>query len=223
MTKSSDFEMENLDVPVNGIVEIYYTDYIRIISDKSNLSHRSTIFVPEGFEILKAEFVVSQQKHGVDRSIDIVQPGTIAVSWDALVSLDSSLDELAGEAKKSGKGVEGFLKLKTAASILKFMTSVISSNRGKVSVRAWADGKKFSSKDGVLISDLRIKIWRRVSASDITALVAEIAMAAIENTDDAVSATIGKIKDAADASAGKNPKPAVKLEGEKAPALARKS
>lgn len=212
MASSGNYSVTNLQVEIGDVIEIYYENYINLVSDKKDVDHKSRIAVPHGFEILKAEFVVRKQEHEVTRRINIIQPGQLSLSSEAFVRFDKAMDAFKASAQDDKEKLSAFASLEAAAAAVSFWQVMDASNRGIVDVYAHAEGHEYSSDDGILKADLRIEMWRRTTSEDVTNLIAQLMQSAITGQADviteAVNSTLEKSK-----KVNEPPKPKTKVDG----------
>ena len=183
------------DIDFGGTTIIKFPDYVNLISDRGNLSQDTKITVPRGYEIVTANLVIKRKEHTTKQYIKkIVQPGTMSISKDILVDIAEAIDEAKASAKAKKLDVKGHASLKVSTKALSLNQVLNATTHGEVHVYAWADGRKYSSEDGVIIADLHVEIVRRPTEADLSELIDDIIVAVDENTTEAFSAALGKMK-----------------------------
>lgn len=183
------------DVDIGDTYTITIPKHVSLISDRGNLSHKTDLVLPSGFEILRAYFNVIKKKHTVTYTLEYTQPNTVRIDKDVLIDLRSAIDEVAASAEYKKAKISGAASLKVAASTLALRQTIDATNRGVVKVRAWADGRKYSSKDGVIIADVVIEMLRRPTEEDIADLILKVIGEIDANTTESFKAARGKIED----------------------------
>ena len=177
----------NLDFGEIG--NINYPEYVRLISDRGNLSQDTKITLPAGYEVLKADLKITTQKYTTKQYIKkITQPSMISIDKDVFIDVRDSIDEAKAQAKAKRKEIFGFGKLKSSLSSISLRQVINATTHAEVFVYAWADGRKYSSKDGVIIADLAIQVIRLPTTNDVADLIATIVKALGENTQEALDA-----------------------------------
>lgn len=144
----------------NGYVvgEIYSFDRknaIDLKSDRRNLSTRQYFDLPPGFVIENTELVVTEKKHTVTYGVSHYQANSILIDQRAVLSLEESLEKAHGifDGKKR---VEALASLSEENNVLKYASVLNAGSHARVAWHGWADGRKYSSKDGVIRADLKV-------------------------------------------------------------------
>lgn len=183
------------EIEIGEIGEIRLPEYIRLISDRGNLSQNTHYTVREGYEIVRAYLDIKKQKHTTNQYIkSIVQPDTIAVSKDVQINFEKSFEGAKAEAEAKGVKISGFGELEKEYAKVAASQVISATTNGQIYVHAWADGRKYSSKDGVIIADLVIELVRRPTDRDIDALIADVVRAVDDNTQEGVNAALATFK-----------------------------
>lgn len=184
------------EIEIGEIGVIRLPEYIRLISDRGNLSHNSFYTVREGYEIIRAYLDIKKQEYTTNQFIKaIIQPDTIAVSESVEINFEKSLESAKAKAEAGGKNISGFGELDKEYAKVASSQIISAATNGQVYVHAWADGRKWSSKDGVIIADLVIELVRRATDRDIDELIAGIVRTVDENTQESVNAALATFKD----------------------------
>lgn len=179
------------DIEIGEIGEIRLPEYIRLISDRGNLSQNTHYTVREGYEIVRAYLDIKLQKNTTNQYIkSIIQPDTIAISKEVDIKFEKSFESAKAEAEAKGVKIGGFGELEKEYAKVAASQIISATTNGQVYVHAWADGRKYSSRDGVIIADLVIELVRRPTDRDIDALIAEVVRAVDENTQEGVNSAL---------------------------------
>lgn len=183
------------EIEIGEIGIIRLPEYIRLISDRGNLSQNTHYTVREGYEIVRAYLDIKMQEHTTNQYIkSIVQPDTIAVSKDVQINFEKSLEGVKAEGEAKKVKLSGLGELEREYSKVAASQIISATTNGQVYVHAWADGRKYSSKDGVIIADLVIELVRRPTDRDIDSLIAEVVRSLDENTQEGVNLALEKFK-----------------------------
>ena len=152
---------------------------IDLESDRGNLKTSQYFDLPPGFVIESAELVVTKKKHTVTYSVSYYQANSILIDQRAVISLDESLEKARGlfDGKKR---VEAIASLSQANKSLRYVSVLNAGSHARVSWYGWADGRKYSSKDGVIRADLKV-------TARYTGTVAEIEQSLVN-----LAQTVGK-------------------------------
>lgn len=184
----------SIDLDFGEIGSISYPNYVHLISDRGNLSQDTKVTLPSGYEVLKADLVIKTKKHTTKQYIrKITQPSSISIDKDVFIDVRDSIDEAKAEAKVKGKELFGFGKLKSSLSSISLRQVINATTHAEVFVYAWADGREYSSKDGVIIADLEIQVIRLPTTNDVADLITEILKALDESTQEALDAAFQSV------------------------------
>ncbi|SEB02032.1 hypothetical protein [Rubrimonas cliftonensis] len=190
--------LSNDGIPIGTVKEFLYPNVIDLWSDKRNLTVKSHVTLPPGWVIESAQFIVHVKKHTVTYSHQIDQPQSVSLSQETLVHIankaKSAVGMFSGKAKIEASG-----KLSAAAAAVRHRFALDATSHGRVRYTGWADGKRYSSKDGVIRASLSVTARRAPTADEVDAtlatLAAKLADANTSMLRDAVKALQG-IKDA---------------------------
>lgn len=191
--RESVMSVKNLGLGEVGTIT--FKNYINLISDTSNLSQDSKITLPSGLEVLSANIVVTKQKYTTKQYIKkTTQPGLVSVDKEAFVTLKESIDEAKAKADFLGKKVFGFGSLKSSLDSISLRQVINATTHAEVHVYAWADGKKYSSRDGVIVADVVIEVIKRPTGDDIADLIVAVVKHLDGNTQESLDAAFKQVE-----------------------------
>lgn len=187
-------------VKMGEVKVFHFPNVIDLESDRGNLSINSHVQLPPGYVVENVEFIIHEQKHTVTYSHQIDQPKSVSISQASIVKISSQADFALGTftGKKTFKAA---LEVKKAADELRHSFVLDATSHARVKYSGWADGRKYSSKDGVIRASLEVTARRVPTDGEVdqalTTLAANLSDANASTMKEAVKAIKG-IKAAAD-------------------------
>lgn len=170
-----------------GIEPIIYPNHVHLHSDTRNLYHKTRVSMEDGVQIRSAYLDIKRREHQTEHNISTVQPGMISISKDVIIDFKNAIDSAEAKGEGKGENYSGFANLKSAANEIMVNSYVDASTHGYVDVYAMADGKRWSSRDGVIIADLVIIPSDTPSNKDVAQLISTIIIALDANTQEGVN------------------------------------
>ncbi len=169
-----------------------FANVIDLESDRGNLSTPKGSFVqlPPGYVIEEARFKLHKKKHTVKYGLSISQPNSVSISQESVLKISASADSAVG-AFSGKRKIKLAGELKTQAESLAHSYALDATSHARVKYHGWADGRKYSSRDGVIKASL-IVTARRVPLN--TEVNAELAKIAIETAKANQSIMVAAIK-----------------------------
>ena len=139
---------------------------IDLESDRGNLKTSQYFDLPPGFVIESTELVVTKKKYTVTYGVSHYQANSVLIDQRAVISLEESLEKARGffDGKKR---VEAIASLSKENNFLKYASVLNAGSHARVSWHGWADGRKYSSRDGVIRADLKVTARYTGTAAEI--------------------------------------------------------
>ena len=169
---------------------IIYPDHVSLHSDTRNLYHDTRVSVPNGMQIRTAYLKLKKREHQTSHNVSITQPAMISISKDVFIDFKDAVNKVNAKGVAEGVEYSGLATLKSAANEIKQHSYVDASTHGVVHVKAMADGKRWSSRDGVIVADLIIVPEDTRSSKDVTELITNIIIALDKTTQEGVNEAV---------------------------------
>ena len=170
-------QADNLsELPLGGVVD-FEVEVCSHHSDRGNINSNGVIRLPDGFEILTAEAVITKREHTVSMSIpSIRQPQKIRVSE---VLSDIYGNDISGSLQSISDNEALASQIAILVGGLAALTVTDGTSKGEIHWTCFADGRRYSSRDGVIDGEVHYSIVRVVTGADIAAMLGKLSEALI--------------------------------------------
>ena len=179
---------------VGELKVFHYEDFINLHSDRRNLSMKESITLPAGWVIENVTIEEEVRRHTVTSGVSFFQPASLSVNMDNAVAIRNATEEgfLSGsymDFKADAKG-----ELSNATSNIAHSFAVDANSHATIHVKAWADGRRYSSRDGWIRADIVVTARYVASAQTIDAGLIGLAKAVTDASADVMRAYAKDVK-----------------------------
>lgn len=201
-TLDADYKTENVSAiqqsASNGYVvgEVYQferTGAIDLVSDRRNLSTTQRMELPAGFVIEAAELIPTKRRHTVKYTVSYAQPNSVSIHDTVSVQLSNAVDQAHGLFDGKRK-IEALASVSRVNDAIKATSFVDAGSHARVTWHGWADGRRWSSKDGVIKADLKVTARYVGTAPDIEKALIDLAKVVASKKPDTISAAVAQLE-----------------------------
>lgn len=159
-----------------GQVEVFeYKDLIHLRSDRHNDSVADHVQLPPGFVIENVWAEVTHKKYHATYAVSWRQPNSVHIEQSVGLTVSKKADKAQGIFNYFGGKAEALGELKRFSEALRYGSFVSADSHAVVNYRGFADGHKYSSRDG----EIDVTVWVRAryvgTVNDISAKLLALA------------------------------------------------